>query len=61
MFWLIAIPVLVIVAALVWWSSGRAKPLGTRQDPHANPEVAKAIAKAQSYSFRSSGGGFGRF
>ena len=25
-FWLIAVPVVVVLAALAWWSSGRARP-----------------------------------
>lgn len=36
MFWLVAIPVAVVLAALAWWSSGRAKgavPPGPGQPP----------------------------
>lgn len=47
MLWLIAIPVIIAIAALVWWSSGRAKPLGSPRDPFANPVIAKAVGDTQ--------------
>lgn len=52
--WVIAAVAVVVLltAALVWWTSGRAKPLGRRQDPQLSSAESDHMARSQ-------GGGFG--
>jgi Flp pilus assembly protein TadB len=44
MFWIVTAVVLVVLAALAWWSSGRAKP---RQDIQRGVDVANTETRAQ--------------
>ena len=52
-FWVIAALVVVLFAAFAWWSSGRAKPTGNRQDHEWSSTEADHVARSQG------GGGFG--
>ena len=60
-FWLIAIPVVVVLAALVWWRSGHAKHDLRRRSIRS--EVATREGSAEGFGIRrdnwSGGGGAG--
>jgi hypothetical protein len=53
-FWLITIPVVVALGALIWWSSGRAKPDLRRRSIQA--EIGIREGSSGSYSIRGDGG-----
>jgi len=56
-FWLIALGVAVVLFALVWWSSGRAK--GKLGRPSPDGEVARGQATNQALINREGAGGPG--
>ena len=53
MFWVVLAAVVVVLAMLAWWSSGRAKPLNPRQQ-HGRP-LAGADPNAYSRGDGQSG------
>ena len=53
-FWLIAIPVVVVLAALVWWSSGRAKADLRRRSIQS--EIGMREGSAGTYNIRGDSG-----
>jgi hypothetical protein len=52
--WLIAIPVVFVLAALVWWSSGRAKPDLHRRSIQS--EIAMREGSTGTYNIRGDSG-----
>jgi hypothetical protein len=62
--WIVAAVVVVVLGALTWWSSGRARPLG-RRFPNPNRDAGYSAARAEVDRNRTSDrlgngpGGFG--
>jgi hypothetical protein len=52
--WFVALGVVVLLAALAWWSSGRAQPVGRRS---GGPDDDRAVGQARSeVNLRDRGG-----
>jgi hypothetical protein len=54
--WIITAAVVAVVAALVWWSSGRARPFGNRRDVYDDVQATEARAASRG---RPGGGPLG--
>ena len=59
MFWLVAAAVIVVLFALAWWTSGRAKPMGKRRTPGAIDTEQEAMAQMQQHRMGPTLGGNG--
>jgi hypothetical protein len=53
-FWLVAIPVVAVLAVLVWWSSGRAKPDLRRRSIQS--EISMREGSAGTHNIRGDSG-----